>query len=301
MNDDLFTLPPDAPPQLRRAAIFVSVGDFANADVYCEKVLDETPENAYAYLLKAMTKCKAQKAEQLVAVPGLSEMTEFKLARQFADAELAAKLDALGIENTQFVAEQKRAAKEAAMAAAEQKRAAEEAAMAAAARQARDNSVRTGCAVRIRTLQELLARDIPDDLAAEVRTRLDAEQALMRAPTPDAAEREADLTAALREKIAPYCRTQLAELLPQLEGLLPNQNLPKNCRDIAAKRGSEIRALLEDPGVDLRTLCYEWERCKVDHEELSREIAHRNIGLWIAVGVLILLAILAYISTMYKA
>ena len=35
MNDDLLTIPPDADPLLRRAAIFLATGDFASADAYC--------------------------------------------------------------------------------------------------------------------------------------------------------------------------------------------------------------------------------------------------------------------------
>ena len=465
MSDDLLTIPPDASPLLRRAAIFISVGDFANADAYCERVLDETPENALAYLLKVMAKCKVQKAEGLVAVPELAELTEFKLARQFADAELSAKLDELLREReriitaarplceacsrriqalqellakplpdalaaevkarieaeNKFMAVPNAAAAEREIAAtAELKDRIEKIPpilKACAARQgtlrkllehkglpddlaaevrqrieAEQNLMRApdhdsaeretaataelkgrvekilpilkACSIRIQALQELLARPLPDALAAEVRQRIEAEQALMRVPTPEAAgreaaataelkarigsdmnmiemlraasalrqevlrnllqegipddladkikarieaeqtlmrnpttesaEREADATSALKEKLVPYCRTQLAELLPKLEKIAQDQNVPKSDRKTASRRSDKIRALLEDQGTDLRTLGYESERCQVEFEGLSRYLNHSDIGLWVAVGFLILFAIIVF-------
>ncbi|MBQ2862804.1 MAG: TIR domain-containing protein, partial [Clostridia bacterium] len=48
-------------PMLKRAVIFLSDGDFANADAYCEKVLDIDPENSQAYLFKFMANEKIRK------------------------------------------------------------------------------------------------------------------------------------------------------------------------------------------------------------------------------------------------
>jgi len=213
MNDDFLSLPQNADPQLRRAAIFVSTGDFAKADAYCERVLDTAPENAAAYLLKAMAKCNVQKADQLAAVHGLSEMTEFKLARQFADPALAAKLDELL---------RKREAAEV------------------------TQSLRLMCAVRQEKLRDLLVRpELPVDLAAEVRSRIEAEQALMRSPSPEAAEHEAEASAALKDRI----ENSIEMLLPirescavrqeMLRDLLERSNLPY---DLAAEVRSRIEA-----------------------------------------------------------
>ena len=289
MNNDLLTLPQDADPQLRRAAIFVSTGDFANADAYCERVLDTAPENAAAYLLKAMAKCKAQKAEQLATVPGLPEMAEFKLARQFADAEFAAKLDELVREY-----EAGKGAEMSLAALGEACALRQEVLRNLLQDEPSDDLDAEGGPVAVERKPAVQGKGLPDELAAEVRKRIEAEQALMHAPTPLAAEREADATAALKDKIAPIFREKLAALLPQLEKIIENPNIPKSDREKASKRHDKIRALLKDPGADLRTLSYESERCQVEFGNLSGYLNHSDIGLWIAIGVLILFAIFAF-------
>ena len=52
-------------PLLKRAFIFLEDGDWGSADEYCEKVLDQDPENAQAYLGKLMAELQVKKQEQL--------------------------------------------------------------------------------------------------------------------------------------------------------------------------------------------------------------------------------------------
>lgn len=52
-------------PLLKRAFMFLEDGDFESADEYCEKVLDQDPENAQAYLGKLMAELEVNKPENL--------------------------------------------------------------------------------------------------------------------------------------------------------------------------------------------------------------------------------------------
>lgn len=52
-------------PLLKRAFMFLEDGNWEEADEYCEKVLDQDPENAQAYLGKLMAELRVRKQEQL--------------------------------------------------------------------------------------------------------------------------------------------------------------------------------------------------------------------------------------------
>lgn len=52
-------------PLLKRTFIFLEDGNWQEADTYCEKVLDQDPENAQAYLGKMMAELQVRKQEQL--------------------------------------------------------------------------------------------------------------------------------------------------------------------------------------------------------------------------------------------
>ena len=56
---------PNVAPLLKRAFMFLEDGDWKSANEYCEKVLDQDPENAEAYLGKLMADLKVKKQEQL--------------------------------------------------------------------------------------------------------------------------------------------------------------------------------------------------------------------------------------------
>ena len=52
-------------PLLERAFMFLEDGDWGEANEYCEKVLDQDPKNARAYLGKLMAECRARRMEDL--------------------------------------------------------------------------------------------------------------------------------------------------------------------------------------------------------------------------------------------
>ncbi len=52
-------------PLLKRAFIYLEDGDWQSANDYCERVLDQDPENAEAYIGKLMAELKCRKQEQL--------------------------------------------------------------------------------------------------------------------------------------------------------------------------------------------------------------------------------------------
>ena len=52
-------------PLLKRVQIFLADGDWRSANEYCEKVLDQDPENGEAYLGKTMADLKVKKKEEL--------------------------------------------------------------------------------------------------------------------------------------------------------------------------------------------------------------------------------------------
>jgi TPR repeat protein len=80
-------------PKLRRAQLFLENEDFDKALEYCEKVLDDEPENGYAYFLRLMAENKFHDELEIFFVESLEDNKTFQLARRFADPELASKLD----------------------------------------------------------------------------------------------------------------------------------------------------------------------------------------------------------------
>lgn len=79
-------------PTLRRAFILIEDEEWEKADGYLEKVLDEEPENAYAYLGKLLIKHRLSAADQIKDIPDLENNKLFLRAVQYADEELKAAL-----------------------------------------------------------------------------------------------------------------------------------------------------------------------------------------------------------------
>jgi hypothetical protein len=76
-------------PLLERAFIFIEDGDFQSGDEYCEKVLDEDPKCAEAYLGKLMVDLKVKKRRQLASVTTPFEQNvNYKRLVRFGSAEL---------------------------------------------------------------------------------------------------------------------------------------------------------------------------------------------------------------------
>lgn len=80
-------------PLLRRVFMFLEDKDWESADEYCEKVLDQEPENAKAYLGKLMAELHVSKEEALVLckVP-FDKSINYKKVMRFAGEEIKSKL-----------------------------------------------------------------------------------------------------------------------------------------------------------------------------------------------------------------
>ena len=82
---------PDA--LLRRAFMFLEDGDWTSADEYCEKVLDQDPENAQAYLGKLMAEKKVKTQDGLKDLPEpFDDSKNYQKAIRFGDKKLVDEL-----------------------------------------------------------------------------------------------------------------------------------------------------------------------------------------------------------------
>lgn len=81
-------------PLLKRAFMFLEDKDWSSADEYCEKALDQDPENAMAYLGKLMVDLKVTKQENLADCKNeFIDNINYEKAIRFADKKLADKLE----------------------------------------------------------------------------------------------------------------------------------------------------------------------------------------------------------------
>ena len=77
-------------PLLERAFMFLEDGEFDSADEYCEKVLDQDPKCARAYLGKLMAELKVRKKEDLAnCEQPFDDSNNYNKALRFADEKLA--------------------------------------------------------------------------------------------------------------------------------------------------------------------------------------------------------------------
>lgn len=85
----------DGNPILKRAFLFIKDGFNADAKIYLEKVLDEDPENAYAYLGKLLLGYNLRDVEELKNAKSSFEDNYFYLKIiEFGDVELKDKVNA---------------------------------------------------------------------------------------------------------------------------------------------------------------------------------------------------------------
>ena len=81
-------------PLLRRAFMFLEDGNWDDADSYCEKVLDQDPENAHAYLGKLMAELHVHRQEELAnCKEPFDDNANFKKAIRFGSEELSSTLE----------------------------------------------------------------------------------------------------------------------------------------------------------------------------------------------------------------
>ena len=80
-------------PLLKRAFMFLEDGDWNSADEYCEKVLDQDPENAHAYLGKLLSELNVRKQEALKdQSEPFDNSNNYQKAIRFADEKLKSTL-----------------------------------------------------------------------------------------------------------------------------------------------------------------------------------------------------------------
>ena len=81
-------------PLLRRAFLFLEDKDWRSAAEYSEKILDQEPENARAYLCKLMAELQVSKTEDLRKHrAALTKNSAYRRAVQYADSMLKAELE----------------------------------------------------------------------------------------------------------------------------------------------------------------------------------------------------------------
>lgn len=83
-------VPAELAPLMERVFLFLEDGEWAKADEYCEKVLDQAPRTPMAYLGKFMAEKHVRAMEDLTDVPiDLEGDRNYSKAVRFADPELA--------------------------------------------------------------------------------------------------------------------------------------------------------------------------------------------------------------------
>ncbi len=80
-------------PLLRRAKIFLKEANYSSAYQYCEKALDQEPENGWAYFYELLAELNCSNEEQLREFFHIDRHELFRKALEFADDELRAELN----------------------------------------------------------------------------------------------------------------------------------------------------------------------------------------------------------------
>ncbi len=82
--------PSEMSPKLRRAYIFIEDEEWDRAEDYLESILDDEPENPYAYLGKAMIKVKVRSPFDLSEeeINSLKKVRSYHRAKDYADGKL---------------------------------------------------------------------------------------------------------------------------------------------------------------------------------------------------------------------
>lgn len=86
----------DLPPKLRRAFFFLEDGLFEKADKYIEDILDDDPENAYAYLGRLMIDLKLKSTKDLASHSSeVLQNNNYVRALRYGDEDLKKYLNSL--------------------------------------------------------------------------------------------------------------------------------------------------------------------------------------------------------------
>ncbi len=85
-------------PLLRRAFLFLENREWKNTESYCERILDQEPENAQAYVCKLMAELQVSEREALKKhAAALAKNNTYRLALRYADAALKAELESYAV------------------------------------------------------------------------------------------------------------------------------------------------------------------------------------------------------------
>ena len=81
-------------PLLRRAFLFLENREWKNAESYCERILDQEPENAQAYVCKLMAELQvSDRADLRKHAAALPKNNTYRLALRYADTALRTELE----------------------------------------------------------------------------------------------------------------------------------------------------------------------------------------------------------------
>lgn len=95
-NDSALTDQKKESALLRRASLFLDTGDWEKAAEYADRVLDENPENASAYLMKLMADYRVRNFQELAnQEASISGNKNYQLTMRFADPSLARQLTSM--------------------------------------------------------------------------------------------------------------------------------------------------------------------------------------------------------------
>ena len=93
---------------IKRAYMFLEDGDWESANRYCERILDQDPENPQAYLCKLLAENRVSSVEALSTVPQpISESANYKRIMRHADDELKEKIKSINNFILRHIAEEK--------------------------------------------------------------------------------------------------------------------------------------------------------------------------------------------------
>ena len=90
---------------MKRAYMFLEDGDWESANRYCERILDQDPENSQAYLCKLLAEFKVSSIDSLATVTQpINESANYKRIMRHADDELKQRIRAVNAAVSQNIA-----------------------------------------------------------------------------------------------------------------------------------------------------------------------------------------------------
>ena len=93
-------------PLLERAFMFLEDGDFQRADAFLEQVLNQAPQNAYAYLGKLMVEFRIQRKEDLSSCPKtFKQSNNYKRILLFGSRDLKQEVEGYLLSATKQIEE----------------------------------------------------------------------------------------------------------------------------------------------------------------------------------------------------